>query len=137
MSDQLQGLLIPPKEAEPNIVLWFGLTVLLCFFGLMIWRWNRYRKTSVVVAQKKLKYLKRLSCKTVDESQAIALELALLLCQGLGVKRLDQFQASNKPQWMKFHNKLNMACYSSFEKNDIDMKSLLNEAQQWLIQNRS
>ena len=140
MNDQLQGLLIPPKQAEPNLTLWLGVALLFFLLGLVIWRWNKYRKTSVVVAQKKLNHLKSLPCKTVEESQMIALKLAHILCQGLGIKRLDQFQASDESRWLEFHHRLNTACYSSIEKNDIgiginkNMKSLLNEAQQWLLQ---
>ena len=134
MNDQLQGLLIPLKEAEPNMMLWIALLILLFLLGVLFWRWNNHRRLPSIIAQKRLKKLMGSSSNTVDKSQVSALEIANILCQGLGVRRLDQFQASDKPKWMKFHNRLNDACYSRKKKNDIDIRSLINEAHKWLAQ---
>lgn len=130
MDNQLQGLLIPPKTVEFGLFFYLSLILLCIILVLLLWRWNKYRKQPSILALKKLEKLKELPCRTAGESQAAALELAVLLCQGLEVNRLDQFQPIDKQNWLTFHNKLNTACYSSVEKFEI--RSLLKEAKKWL-----
>ena len=140
MNDQLQGLLIPSQEAGYNTMLWLGLVLLFSIFGGVLWRWNIYRKNPSVIAQKELRNLMNLPCKTGADSQVIAIKIASVLCRGLGVTRLDQFQTEKINQWEEFLSKLNTACYSSVgdtEEESVNIKSLLNDAKEWLIHIRT
>jgi len=133
MNNQLQDLLIPPKQADPNSLLWLGLVLFICLLGLAIWRWNQYHMQPAIIAQKKLQKLLKQANKTPEESKQVALKVANILCEGLGVKRLDQFQSNEIQQWESFHNRLNTACYSSAnKKNNTDVAALISEARQWL-----
>lgn len=139
MNDQLQDLLIPVKQTSVSLMIYWGLGLLFVFLALAIWRWNKYRSSSayvVFITAKKINDLKKLPCRTARDSQTIALKLAFLLCEGFAVTRLDQFQPSDKSRWEKFYNRLNLLCYSSNKDSDnnenFDIKSLLDEAQQWL-----
>ena len=133
MNNQLQDLLIPPKQAEANSLLWLGLALFICLLGFALWRWNQYHMQPAIIAQKKLRKLLNQSYKTPEESRQVALNVANILCEGLGVKRLDQFETNKNQKWEYFHQRLNTACYSSEnKKNNTDITELINEAKQWL-----
>ena len=133
MNNQLQDLLIPPQQAEANSLLWLELVLLFCLLGLAIWRWNKYHMHPAIIAQKKLQQLLNQANITPEESKQIALKVANILCEGLDVKRLDQFQINKNQKWESFHKKLNTACYSSANiNNNADITELISEARQWL-----
>jgi len=139
LDDQLQGLLMPPKEAGVNLPLWLGLALLLCLLLLGLWRWNKTRNSATAIAQRKLQALMQSPANSSKASQSIAVELASLLCQGLGVNRLDQFQAENTQAWNTFQDKLNKACYSTQAVSDMQalLQALFNEAGHWLKRYKS
>jgi len=140
MNNQLQDLILPSKQVEPNYLIWPGLFMLLVVLawalGLVLWRWRKYRKQTVYIANKKLQKLLDQPCESNKDSKELALQVASILRQGLGVTRLDQFDAGrNRPKWERFHKRLNEACYSSasrFSKEEINLNDLINNAMQWL-----
>ena len=140
MNNQLQDLILPGKQVESNHLIWLGLFMLLVVLawvlGLVLWRWRKYRKQSVYIAHKKLQKLLKQPCESNKDLKEHALQVASILRQGLGVTRLDQFDAGkNRPKWERFHKRLNEACYSSasrFSKEEINLNDLINNAMQWL-----
>jgi len=144
MNNQLQDLILPSKQVEPNYLIWLGLFMLLVVFGWALWRWRKYRKQTVYIAYKKLQKLLNQSCESNKDSKELALQIASILRQGLGVTRLDQFDAGkNRPKWERFRKRLNEACYSfssfstsssasTFSKEEINLNDLINNAMQWL-----
>lgn len=133
--DQLQGLLMPPTKAGFTTEVWLGVLLILCLMVFALWRWRKNQNTPSAIAQRKLHSLMQLQANTPETSQDIALHLVNLLCQGLGVNRLDQYQPQKQSEstkkWDTFHSKLNTACYSAHP--DTDIKPLLSEAKRWLI----
>ena len=140
MNNQLQDLILPSKQVEPNYLIWLGLFMLLVVLGLALWRWHKYRKQTVYIAHKKLQKLLKQSCESNKDSKELALQVASILRQGLGVTRLDQFDAGkNRLKWERFHKRLNEACYSfssrsasTFSKEEINFNDLIKNAMQWL-----
>ncbi len=141
--NQLQGLIIPPKDAGFNTELWLGLFVLAGLLGFIAWRWykKKLQNQALITAKKSLHALQHSyenASQSLQLSQDKALELVSLLCQGLAVKRLDQYQPDDLPKWQKFHQKLNVLCYSSCYSShsskplNIELGSLFKEAKQWL-----
>ena len=133
--DQLQGLLMPPTKADFNTALWLGVVLMVCLLIFALWLWKKRRYTPSAIAQRKLHSLMQLQANTSETSPSIALNLVSILCQGLEVNRLDQYQpkkhSENPKKWHTFHSKLNTACYSAHPNTDI--KALFIEARHWLI----
>ena len=135
-SSQLQGLIIPPNDVGFNTELWLGLLLLACLMGLIAWRWNkkRIKNRALVRAQRSLHALQNSYKEKNQSSHFAALELVSILCKGLDVKRLDQYQADDVPKWQLFHQKLNTLCYSkdSLNQSKIKLAPLFKETKQWL-----
>ncbi|MEE9446003.1 MAG: hypothetical protein V3V19_10110 [Cocleimonas sp.] len=137
---QLQGLIIPLKDESFNPVLYLSLLVLVGFLSFIAWRWykKKLKNQAVITAQKSLYALQQSYNSTSQTSQNTALELVSILCQGLGVKRLDQYQAYDPHKWHTFHQTLNTLCYSkqplihSSKQSSIEISSLFKEAKKWL-----
>jgi len=117
-TDQLEDLLLPPAPPVFNSTLWLVIGLLLCLFAMALWRWQKHRNTAWYLAKKNLHVLEQQSKNTADSSQETAIQLASLLRQGLGVKRLDQYQPQDIHAWNTFQNKLNVACYSDCDFSD-------------------
>lgn len=148
-TDQLQDLLLPPEAPAFNTTLWLGIGLLLCLFAFGLWRWQKYRNTTSYLARKSLYALEQQSKKTDQTPQTTAIQCASILCKGLGVKRLDQYQPQDIHAWNTFKNKLNSFCYSESEALDSSLQngkkkgrcafsisSLIEEAKEWLHHSR-
>lgn len=131
MNDQLQDLLLPPKASGVGVELWLGGVLFLFICLLALWYWNKYRKSAFFVAQKELSALEKLPVNTSEDSRNIALRLASLLCLGLGVRHLNQYQAEDAVAWDRFQKKLNKACYSPVSEKTSGL--LFSEAESWLM----
>ena len=142
---QLQGLIIPPKDEGFNTELYLGLLMLVALLGVFAWRWyqKKVKNRALLTAQKALSALQQSYSSAPESSQSTALAIVSLLCQGLGVKRLDQYQAYDSLKWHNFHQKLNVLCYSKkpskqlSAQSNLEIDSLFQEAKQWLSKQRS
>ena len=109
--EQLEGLILPPEAVLVNTTLWLGLLLISSLLLLSFWRWNKHRHSAIFLAQKKLAALEECVTEPQDETE-VALQLNSLLCQGLKIKRLDQYQPEDSEAWRAFHTQLNSLCYS-------------------------
>lgn len=133
MKSHLEDLLSPPEIASWNSGLWFVIIILLILSGLLFWmflRWKKHQNTPSSIAKRRLHNLIQLHTNMPEETQSIAIKLASLLCEGLGVNHLDQYLPSKLREWNTFQIKLNIACYST--QSRIDMQSLFADAKVWL-----
>lgn len=128
--ESLQGLLIPPEVQGFNFALWFGVLCAVTALVFIFWRWLKHQKKASTIALKKLTELAKKSDPTQQNKN---IQLVSVLCQGLNIKRLDQFQTLKKDEWDAFQEQINSACYSpSSDSTNVDFDALLKEAKQWL-----
>ncbi len=133
MNDQLADLLLPPSEPLINYALYLGLGLLLAVLVLSFWFWKNYQNKPLTIAKKRLKELNSEYLKQTSNPHEVALKLSNILCTGLEIKRLDQYQPVKKTDWDTYHKRLNAACYSSVTDNKTEnINMLLAEAKHWL-----
>jgi len=128
----LQGLLIPPEPEGFNSILWLSILLGIGLIVILLWYWQAYKKKPTTVA---LKQLDLLNQKENLSQHTKLIQLVSILCQGLKIKRLDQYKPTNIDAWKSFQLSLDTACYASGSEEIIDTQlfdSLLNEAKQWL-----
>jgi hypothetical protein len=146
IENDLQGLIMPPAEARFNTELWLGFFIIFSLILLGLYRWRQsVNKPSVVqkkLAQKKLNslhqdYKNGIKSSQVDpsETQQVAIKVVSILCKGLGVNRLDQYQPKDRQTWQSFHHSLNSACYTpdTSAESGSDLSALFKEAKDWLL----
>jgi len=133
MDGQLRDLIIPSPVAHHDSVLWLGLFLGLSLLTLLIWRWRHHQTLATTKALKKLISIeKRISHKSPDHPQQLAIQINQILCEGLELPHLDQYQGDNLSAWSDFYHDLTQACYAN--QPDSDLKSLITQAKTWLIQ---
>jgi hypothetical protein len=134
LDDQLQGLMIPAESSEYGLVTWAVFVAVIALVLLFLWRYQQYRKTPVIMAKRKLKALHGGQQK---DTQARAIEMAKILCQGLGVARLDEYEPVTEPEstdmdWNVFRVRLDSLCYTTSGQREDELNQLFSEACFWL-----
>ncbi len=138
LSEQLQGLLLPPKETSFFGFSWEMMTaisLLLCLLAVVVWRWWRYRNTPLEIAKRAIKTLRIHAGNDTAkprEPQKTSIQLVGILRQGLEITRLDEYKPQDIAAWNTFHSQLNSVCYSTTELPDNNLATLLEEALAWL-----
>ena len=133
MDEQLQDLIIPSPVAQPDIALWLSLFLGLSLLALLLWRWRHDQALATTKALKKLISLeKKVSHKSPDQPQSVAIEINQILCEGFELPHLDQYQGNDHIAWSRFYDDLTTACYAS--QPACDLKGLMTQAKTWLKQ---
>jgi len=137
LDDQLQGLMIPAESSEYGLVTWAVFVAVIALVLLFLWRYQQYRKTPVIMAKRKLKALQSLHGGQQKDTQARAIEMAKILCQGLGVARLDEYEPVTEPEstdmdWNVFKVRLDSLCYTTSGQREDELNQLFSEACFWL-----
>ncbi len=135
LSEQLQGLLLPPKEPSFLGFSWemlTGFSLLLSLLAVIIWRWLRYRNTPLEIAKREIKTLRVQTDNDSAKPQKTSIQLVKILRQGLGITRLDEYKPEDMSAWNTFQSQLNSVCYSTTEPTDITLTALFEESLKWL-----
>ncbi|MEE9352597.1 MAG: hypothetical protein V3U78_10075 [Thiotrichaceae bacterium] len=127
LSDQLNGLLLPPDDGITSWIVMFVLGLLIVALGFIIGRWKHLRNSRVAVAKRELNRLER--SKNVEQQ---VIQLASVLRKGLNVARLDEYKPKNLSAWKAFQTKLDVACYSNDNPTSQEIQTLFKQASVWL-----
>ncbi len=131
MGDQLQGLIVPPENTGIDTVLWLSLFLGLCLLVIGFLRWKKNQQLATTIALKKINTLRNQPVDSKHENQKQAIQLVQILCEGLQVKHLDQYQTEDKKEWETFRKKLDLLCYSAQPTSKLD--PLVLDAKRWII----
>ncbi len=132
----LEGLLLP----DPTPVSYWWLWVLIaCFIVVVTWLWRKKYRAPKATALRELKQLHRNLEVNKDDPKSIKKQIALSLCQGFEVTRLDNVMPDNI-QWREYLNTLERSLYSNETANGNGnnnnepetLLSLIKSAQSWL-----
>jgi hypothetical protein len=134
LSDQLQGLLLPPsQDSDSGIYLLLGCAT-LCVGLLTILRWKQHRNTAARIAIKQIKVLQNEWNANPENRQVTAVQLAHLVREGLQITRLDTYLPQDTSSWNRFLKALDVLCYAPNKVDDTseELTQVIQESLDWL-----